>query len=184
MIDHLEDLMNLSDSCASRSSADDASDSALTAVIDVGSGSARAVVMQLTSGGVEILAQQRLGLNLMSHVSRQGALDEEGMASTLDAIEDFVQVCLSYGVTTIHAVGTEALRESHNSVQITRQARQRYGVDLRIISGYEEASYCFIGAVHGLPVSKGLLVSVSDVSTAFQVRPNRRLTPQLFGIPK
>ncbi len=163
MINRL-DLVDLPDSCASYSSADGHSDSALTAVIDVGSGSARAVVMQLTSGGVEILAQQRLALNLMSHVSQQGALDAEGVTSTLDAIEDFVQVCRSYGVATLHAVGTEALRESQNRAEITREAKQRYGVDLRIISGYEEAGYCFIGAVHGLPVYQGLLADLGGGS--------------------
>ena len=164
MIDRLEDLADLPGSDTLRSLADGPSDSALTAVIDVGSGSARAVVMQLTSGGVEILAQQRLALNLMSHVSQKGALDAEGVASTLDAIEDFVQVCRGYGVTTLHAVGTEALRKSHNAAEITRLARQRFGVDLRIISGYEEAGYCFIGAVHGLPVYQGLLADLGGGS--------------------
>ena len=156
MNDRLEDLPNCS--------ADGASDSALTAVIDVGSGSARAVVMQLTSGGVEILAQQRLALNLMSHVSQQGTLDTEGVTSTLDAIEDFTQMCSGYGITTVHAVGTEALRKSHNAAEITRMAYQRYGVDLRIISGYEEAGYCFIGAVQGLPVTRGLLADIGGGS--------------------
>ena len=139
-------------------------DTKLTAVIDVGSGSARAVVMQLSTGGVQVLAQQRLALNLMSHVDRQGTLDAEGVASTLDAIEDFVQVCLGYGVTTISAVGTEALRRSQNAAEITQAARRRYGVDLRVISGYEEAGYCFIGAVQGLPVTRGLLADLGGGS--------------------
>ena len=139
-------------------------DTKLTAVIDVGSGSARAVVMQLNTGGVQVLAQQRLALNLMSHVDRQGTLDAEGVASTLDAIEDFVQVCRGYGVTTIHAVGTEALRRSHNAAEISLAARRRYGVELRVISGYEEAGYCFIGAVQGLPVSRGLLADLGGGS--------------------
>ncbi len=138
---------------------------ALTAVIDVGSGSARAVVMQLNTGGVQMLAQQRLALNLMSHVDRNGTLDSTGVDSTLDAIEDFVQVCRGYGVTTIHAVGTEALRRSRNASEITGAARRRYGVDLRIISGYEEAGYCFIGAAQGLPVTRGLLADLGGGST-------------------
>ena len=135
-----------------------------TAVIDVGSGSARAVVMRMSTGGVEILAQQRLALNLMSHLNAEGALDEEGAAGTLDAIEDFVQVCRGYGVTTIHAVGTEALRASSNAADVARAARRRYGVHLRVISGYEEAGYCFVGAVQGLPVSQGLLADLGGGS--------------------
>ena len=121
--------------------------------------------MQLNTGGVQILAQQRLALNLMSHVDRDGTLDAAGVDSTLDAIEDFVQVCRGYGVNTIHAVGTEALRRSENSSEVTEAARHRYGVDLRIISGYEEAGYCFVGAAQGLPVTRGLLADLGGGST-------------------
>ena len=121
--------------------------------------------MQLSTGGVQILAQERLALNLMSHVDRNGTLDAAGVDSTLDAIEDFVQVCYGYGVTTIHAVGTEALRRSENSSEVTEAARQRFGVDLRIISGYEEAGYCFVGAAQGLPVTRGLLADLGGGST-------------------
>ncbi|MDE2861707.1 MAG: hypothetical protein OYI31_01150 [Chloroflexota bacterium] len=135
-----------------------------TAVIDIGSGSARAVVVQVNGGGVEILAQERLALNLMSHVDEHGALDNEGVDGTLDAIEDFVEVCRGYGVTTLHAVGTEALRASRNAEHIAREAHRRYGVTLRVISGYEEAGYCFIGAVQGLPVTHGLLADLGGGS--------------------
>ena len=163
--DWLTQLRDSPDPHAFGAPADGLSDLALTAVIDMGSGTARAVVMQPTPEGVQILAQQRLNLNLMSHVDRQGALDAEGAASTLDAIEDFVHVCRGYGVATIHAVGTEALRAAHNSAEIAREAHRRYGVNLRIISGYEEAGYCFIGAVQGLPVSRGLLADLGGGST-------------------
>ena len=157
------------------STPDGISEPALTAVIDMGSGSARAVVMQPSPEGVQVLAQQRLNLNLMSHVDQQGALDAEGAASTLDAIEDFVHVCRGYGVSTIHAVGTEALRAAHNSEEITREAHRRYGVSLRIISGYEEAGYCFIGAVQGLPVSRGLLADLGGGSMEVVSFADRRM---------
>ena len=146
-----------------------------TAVIDIGSGSARAVVVQVNSGGVEILAQERLVLNLMSHVDEHGALDDEGVDGTLDAIEDFVEVCRGYGVTTLHAVGTEALRASRNARHITREAHRRYGVALHVISGYEEAGYCFIGAVQGLPVTQGLLADLGGGSMEVVSFADRRM---------
>ena len=146
-----------------------------TAVIDIGSGSARAVVVQVNSGGVEILAQERLALNLMSHVDEHGALDDEGVDGTLDAIEDFVEVCRGYGVTTLHAVGTEALRASRNAKHIAKEAHRRYGVNLHVISGYEEAGYCFIGAVQGLPVTHGLLADLGGGSMEVVSFADRRM---------
>lgn len=136
-----------------------------TAVIDIGSGSARAVVMQVNpGGGIEIVTQQRVNLNLMSHLNDKGALDAAGVASALDALADFALVARGYGIQTIHAVGTAALRESGNAAAITNAAAKRFGIPLRIIDGEDEAAYCFIGAIHGLPVSNGLLADIGGGS--------------------
>lgn len=136
-----------------------------TAVIDIGSGSARAVVMQVNrGGGIEIIAQQRVTLDLMSHVRSDGYLDESGVASTLDALEDFALVARAYGIETIHAVGTAALRESGNVETITDAAHRRFGIPLRIIDGTDEAAYCFVGAIHGLHARDGLLADIGGGS--------------------
>ncbi len=147
------------------------------AVIDIGSGSARAVVMHVhPGGGIEVLAQQSVNLNLMSHVNANGMLDEAGVASTLDAMEDFVLVARGYGAKAIHAIATAAIRESVNSSTITDTAMQRFGVPLRITAGEEEAAYCFIGAMHGLHVSDGLLADVGGGSTEIVEFSSRALT--------
>ena len=137
-----------------------------TAVIDIGSGSARAVIMQVNAGGgIEIVAQQRVNLNLMSQVNAAGILNPDGVAGTLDALDDFALLAGGYGIRTIHAVGTAALRESGNAAAITDAAAQRFGIPLRIIDGGAEAAYCFIGAIHGLPVANGVLADIGGGST-------------------
>ena len=139
---------------------------ALTAVIDIGSGSARAEVIHLNpGGGIEPVAQQVLNLNLMSHVDARGIMGPEGVAGLSGAIEDFAQVCAGYGISEVNAVGTAALRESINALDVTTEAGRKYGIDFRIIGGFEEAAYCFIGAIHGLPVARGLLADLGGGST-------------------
>ena len=146
--------------------ANHSSNDSLTAVIDIGSGSARAEIIRLNpGGGIEPIAQQVLNLNLMSHVDADGTLDSEGVSGVIDAIEDFAQVCSGYGIKEVHGVGTAALRESLNSSQVTEAATKKHGVAFRIIEGYEEAAYCFIGAIHGLPVARGLLADLGGGST-------------------
>lgn len=136
-----------------------------TAIIDLGSGSARAVVMQVNpGGGIEIVAQQRVNLNLMSHIDDKGALDKSGVASAVDALEDFALLAGGYGVQAIHAVGTAALRESGNAAAIIDAAVNRFDIPLRIIDGSDEAAYCFIGAIHGLPTSDGILADIGGGS--------------------
>ena len=115
-------------------------------------------------GGIEIVAQQRVNLNLMSHIDDKGALDKSGVASAVDALEDFALLAGGYGVKIIHAVGTAALRESGNAAAIIDAAVNRFGIPLRIIDGSDEAAYCFIGAIHGLPVSDGILADLGGGS--------------------
>lgn len=147
-----------------------------TAVIDIGSGSARAVVMQVNpGGGIEIVTQQRVNLNLMSHLDDNGALDAAGVAGALDALADFALVAQGYGIKAIHAVGTAALRESGNAAAITGAAAKRFGIPLRIIDGDAEAAYCFIGAIHGLPVRSGLLADIGGGSMEIVRFDNRTL---------
>ena len=137
-----------------------------TAVIDIGSGSARAVIMQVNAGGgIEIVAQQRVNLNLMSQVGADGILNAAGVAGTLEALDDFALLAGGYGIKAIHAVGTAALRESGNAAAITAAAAERFGIPLRIIDGGAEAAYCFIGAIHGLPAANGLLADIGGGST-------------------
>ena len=143
----------------------DHEDGEYVAIIDLGSGSARAVVMRVNAaGGVEIIAQQRMSLNLMSHVNPEGALDASAVTSTVDALEDFALLVSGFGIRTIHAVGTAALRESANVAGIIDAAANRFGIPLRIIDGKDEAAYCFLGAIHGLPVSNGLLADIGGGS--------------------
>lgn len=147
-----------------------------TAIIDIGSGSARAVIMQVNAGGgIEIVAQQRVNLNLMSHVGADGILNADGVAGTLDALDDFALLAGGYGIKTIHAVGTAALRESGNAAAITDAAAERFGIPLRIIDGDDEAAYCFIGAIHGLPVADGLLADIGGGSTEIVRFANRTM---------
>ena len=151
----------------------------IAAVIDIGSGSARAVVMQAhPGGGIEILAQQSVALNLMSHLDANRMLDAAGVAATLDALADFALVARAYGVGVIHAVATAALRESGNAAAVAAAAR-RAGIPLRIIDGAHEAAYCFIGAIHGLPVSDGLLADIGGGSAEIVPFQNRTMRAAL-----
>ena len=154
-----------------------------TCVIDVGSGSARAVVMRVHfGGGIEIVAQQRVNLNLMSHVDANGVLDAVGVRSALDALEDFALVARGYGIATVQAVGTAALRESGNGEAIIAAAEQRFGLSLRIIDGADEAAYCFIGAIQGLRVTDGVLADIGGGSTEL-VRFTDRTLGERISLP-
>jgi exopolyphosphatase/guanosine-5'-triphosphate,3'-diphosphate pyrophosphatase len=67
------------------------------------------------------------------------------------------------------AVGTSALRDAGNSVEVRRRWRVELGLDVRVIGGDDEAAYSFLAAQRGLPLSgeELLVIDVGGGSTEF-----------------
>ena len=46
---------------------------------------------------------------------------------------EFAEICRSYGVTEVVAVGTAALRVAQNSIDFVNRVKERTGFDLQVI---------------------------------------------------
>jgi exopolyphosphatase / guanosine-5'-triphosphate,3'-diphosphate pyrophosphatase len=146
------------------------------AVIDIGSNSGRVIVVRLTSGGhLEILSDARTSLRLMRDIERDGYLSGDAERRTREALQDFMAVAAGAGARRTVALATAAVREATNGTEFVQRLRQRTGLDIRIVSGDEEARYAFSGAVNGLPVEHGVLVDVGGGS--LEVARFRNRTP-------
>jgi exopolyphosphatase/guanosine-5'-triphosphate,3'-diphosphate pyrophosphatase len=135
------------------------------AVIDIGSNSGRVVVYRPEpEGRFRILAGTRAALRLVREVDGTHGLSGEAMERTLDALRDFRAIAVGAGATRSVAVATAALRDAENADAFLGRVREELGVEVRIISGEEEAWYGFLGAVHGLPVDHGVLFDLGGGS--------------------
>jgi exopolyphosphatase/guanosine-5'-triphosphate,3'-diphosphate pyrophosphatase len=145
------------------------------AVIDIGSNSGRITVMRLhRSGHLEVLADARAPLRLARDVGPKAELSEAALRRTLAALHDFRAIALGAGATSILAVATSAVREAKNATELVRRARG-LGIKLVVIDGQREATFAFLGAVHGLPVDHGLLLDLGGGSLEISRFRNRRL---------
>jgi exopolyphosphatase / guanosine-5'-triphosphate,3'-diphosphate pyrophosphatase len=143
---------------------DEASDERI-AVIDIGSNSGRVVVYQPERASrFRILAGTRAALRLVREVDGTHGLTAEAVERTLEALRDFKAITVGAGAVRIVAVATAALRDAQNALELLARVREELGVDVRIISGDEEAWYGFLGAVHGLPVEHGVLFDMGGGS--------------------
>jgi exopolyphosphatase/guanosine-5'-triphosphate,3'-diphosphate pyrophosphatase len=146
------------------------------AVIDIGSNSGRVTVVRLhPSGHLEVLADARMPLRLARDVDDSGRLSRGGIQRTLDALHDFRAVALGAGATSILAVATSAVREAVNGTALVQAARSKLGIRLAVIDGVREATFAFLGAVHGLPVDHGLLFDLGGGSLEVSYFRDRKL---------
>lgn len=145
------------------------------AVMDIGSNSGRLVVYQPSvDGQFEILEDARIPLRLSRDLGEDATLSPEAGDRILNSLADFQAVAQGAGASRAVVVGTAAMREASNSIQIIDRIRAEIGLDVEIIDGLDEARYAFLGAVHNLAVTDGLILDIGGGSLEFTLFEKRR----------
>jgi exopolyphosphatase/guanosine-5'-triphosphate,3'-diphosphate pyrophosphatase len=135
------------------------------AVVDVGSNSARVVVLRVGPGGhLEAIADGRAPLRLALDLSRHGRLQEASIVHATAALRDFRALAEGAGADRILAVATSAVREAPNAADLVDAFHKGAGIDLTVIDGDREALLSFRGAASGLPVEDGLMMDLGGGS--------------------
>ncbi len=88
------------------------------------------------------------------------ALTDPTMRSALQALTKFKRLAESHEVDEVVAAATSAVRESENGREFLATIRQRTGIEVRVISGTEEACLIHRAAIYGVDVSDGAAVVI------------------------
>jgi exopolyphosphatase/guanosine-5'-triphosphate,3'-diphosphate pyrophosphatase len=145
------------------------------AVIDIGSNSGRVVVYDVqASGHLPILASSRASLRLVRDLKGK-ALSPQAIKRTMEALKDFRAIAVGSGARRTVAVATSAVRDATNGPALLEAVRKEVGIELRVLSGAEEAQAGFLGAVRGLPVEHGAQFDVGGGSAQVCLFHARRL---------
>ncbi|WP_221028954.1 Ppx/GppA phosphatase family protein [Actomonas aquatica] len=114
-----------------------------TAVIDIGSNSIKALVATRREDGRIVALEQRTldtrigtGLN-----ADQPRLTAEAMAAGAAAVAELAAMCRAHEPNQLTVVATSAVRDSANGAEFAARIQSETGLELRILSGDEEARY-------------------------------------------
>ena len=102
-------------------------------------------------------------------VDRTGEIGAAGEARAQAVLQGYRARCDELGVEQIVAVGTSALRDATNSGAVRARLRAALDIDIRVISGAEEAAYSFLAIQRGLPLPGRdlLVIDIGGGSTEF-----------------
>jgi exopolyphosphatase/guanosine-5'-triphosphate,3'-diphosphate pyrophosphatase len=126
------------------------------AVIDLGTNSVRFDVHQIGPGNrIRQLHREKLMVRLGQGVFLDGKLDKEAIRRTVHAFQSFQQTSKDLHAQKIVAFGTSALREASDSEQLLSLIRSETGIDVRVISGQEEARLIAQGILCNEKLPKG-----------------------------
>jgi exopolyphosphatase/guanosine-5'-triphosphate,3'-diphosphate pyrophosphatase len=145
------------------------------AVIDIGTNSTRLLVAEVEHGRVRELERRSVVTRLGEGVDASGRLSEQAMERVFKVLEEYRRLIDRHGAERIVAVATSAVRDSENGDEFQSALRERFGIEVRILSGDEEARLTFLGATAGRdPDTTTLVIDIGGGSTELVIgRPAR-----------
>lgn len=126
-------------------------------VIDIGSNSVRLVVYEGGKRCPLTLFNEKGTCELGRGVARDGAIDAEAMATTMQLLERFRALADHMGVTDLQVVATAAVRDASNGQVFLDQAHDAVGHDVLLLSGADEARLAAAGVLSGMPDADGIV---------------------------
>ena len=140
------------------------------AFIDIGTNTILCLIAELKNdGSFDVLDDLAEITRLGQGVHQTGRISPEGEERSLKVLQRYLERCKRLNVEEIIAVGTSALRDARNSAEVRARFKEQLGLDVRVISGDEEAAYSFLAVQKGLPLNRRelLVVNVGGGSTEF-----------------
>ncbi len=96
-------------------------------------------------------------------------IGNEAYNRAIKAMEKYSQIIKLYGATEVYAFATEGMRKANNSEQLITEVYERFGINIRRISGDMEATFIYHGvllATH-LTAQTHLIMDIGGGSTEF-----------------
>jgi exopolyphosphatase/guanosine-5'-triphosphate,3'-diphosphate pyrophosphatase len=138
------------------------------AAIDLGTNTILLLIAELrANGSFEVLEDRAEITRLGEGVDRTGRIGPEGEKRSFEVLKAYLARCRALSAGEVVAVGTSALRDAENAGAFLRRLRAERGLELRVLSGEEEARYSCLAIARGLGLKEKrlLVVDVGGGST-------------------
>jgi exopolyphosphatase/guanosine-5'-triphosphate,3'-diphosphate pyrophosphatase len=137
----------------------------LLGVIDVGSNTARLVVFQSSSAGTVRAVDERKEVpRLGEGTATDGSLSPEAIERGVLAMRRFARTLEGLGVSRTLAVATSAVRDAPNAPSFLSGVEKGTGLEVRILTGNEEARYGYLGVASAWELGNDLVCDLGGGS--------------------
>lgn len=138
------------------------------AIIDLGSNSARLVLVNILEGGYFVVFDElKESVRLGQDMDWDGFLKPQRIAQTLKTLKMFRRLCDANGVEKIYAYATSAVRRAKNQKSFLDEVAVSCGIKIQVLTKDEQANLVYQGVINSLEVPKGLIMDIGGGSTQF-----------------
>lgn len=134
-----------------------------SAVIDIGSNSVRLVVYEGPPRAPATIFNEKVAAGLGRGLSEDGRIAPEDAKRGLLALRRYALLAEQMGVNDLQCVATAAVRDASNGPDFIAGAKKA-GLNLRLLSGEEEAEASAYGVIAAIPDADGVVVDLGGGS--------------------
>ncbi len=138
-----------------------------TAIIDIGSNSARLVIFEKTSHyGFHLICEQKSKVRIGEGAYEKNAyLQPLGIKRAFLTLRSFTHTIEKFQVHKTICVATSALRDAPNGKIFVKWIEKELGISIKIIDGNKEATYGAIAANNLLPANNAITIDIGGGSS-------------------
>jgi exopolyphosphatase/guanosine-5'-triphosphate,3'-diphosphate pyrophosphatase len=134
------------------------------AAIDIGTNTALLLVADGSAGvALHAVVERATITRLGEGVDRSRSLSSAAVARTRQCLERYARQVRELGAARVAVVGTSAMRDAQGGQVMRECVRSLFGVEVRVLSGEEEARLAFRGAMGGLAIDARKDCAVFDI---------------------
>jgi exopolyphosphatase/guanosine-5'-triphosphate,3'-diphosphate pyrophosphatase len=149
-------------------------------VLDVGSNTVHLLVVDAHRGAHPTpMHSEKAVLRLAEQITRSGDLGRTGSDELVRAVESAKGAARRLGCEEVMAFATSAVREARNSAKVLARVADETGVELKVLSGVDEARLTFLAVRRWFGWSAGQLLVLDIGGGSLEVAMGRDEEPVL-----
>ena len=134
------------------------------AAIDIGSNSVRLVLYRLEGRAIWTVFNEKVLAGLGRDLPTTGRLSPEGVVMAMTALRRFAAVLEGVRPDATLIAATAAVREAEDGPEFCQRVAAETGLQIRVLSGEEEAKYAAMGVLAGAPDAHGVSADMGGAS--------------------
>lgn len=125
------------------------------AAIDIGTNSIRSIVVEVdTQGNFRVLDDEKAMVRLGEGLTETGFISTAAKDRAIDALQRMAKISAGLNAEVAAVVATSAVRKSLNRNKFLRQVKAATGLDVKVISGSEEADLATLSVHHNFAMDQ------------------------------
>ncbi|MTI31466.1 exopolyphosphatase [Xanthovirga aplysinae] len=146
------------------------------AIIDLGTNTFHILVGTIFEDNFKILYKEKRAVKIGKGGINEGIITDQAKQRALTTLSEFKKIIEKENIDIIHTTATSAFRNALNGQQLANQIKERTGIEVKIISGKEEAALIQYGVNKALNIgtTPSLIIDIGGGSVEFIICNNKK----------